>query len=126
MALMRGPILTIAATMLAASGAAAAEEQPICPARPGKSTPPCTVPAGHLQIETGIVDWSVQKSAGARDAALVIGETVFKYGLTDRSDIEVDVTPWQRATSRVGAAHDSASGFGDLVVSYKHALTSSA
>ena len=57
--------------------------------RPGKSTPTCTVPAGHFQIETGLADWSLQKQSGERDTSLTIGETTFKYGLTDRSDIEI-------------------------------------
>jgi hypothetical protein len=114
-------LLIVLATM--ASGAAAAEEQPICAARPGKSTPPCTVPAGHLQLETGLIDWSKESAGGERDTSMVIGETTIKYGLSDRSDIEVDVTPWQRATSRVGGVRDSASGIGDVVVSYKQQLT---
>jgi hypothetical protein len=108
-----------------ASPAAGAEEPPICPTRPGKSTAPCTVSVGHFQIETGLVDWSVQKDGGERDTSLVLGETTVKYGLTDRSDIELDVIPWQRSTSRAGGAKVSASGFGDLVASYKQELTSS-
>ena len=125
MAGMRERLLIIAATLLATSTpAAATDDQPICAARPGKSTAPCTVPAAHWQLETGLVDWSLQKTGGARDTALVIGQTTFKYRLTDRSDIELDVTPWQRVTSRAGRVHDRASGFGDLVVSYKHALSS--
>jgi hypothetical protein len=105
-------------------GAAAADPQPICATRPGKSTAPCTVPAGHFQIETGLADWSLQKGGGERDTSLAIGETSFKYGLTDRSDIELDVTPWLRSTSRFGGMHESVSGFGDLVASYKQGLTS--
>lgn len=121
---VRGLMFTIAAMLLGgSSAAAAADEQPICATRPGKSTAPCTVPAGRFQLETGIADWSLQKSAGERDTALVLGETSFKYGLTDRSDVEIDVTPWQRASSRVGSAHSSASGFGDVTVSYKQQLT---
>ena len=102
-----------------------ADAAPICAARPGKSTPPCTVPAGHVQLETGLADWSLQTSAGERDTALVIGETTIKYGLTDHSDIELDITPWQRTTSRAGGLHHRASGFGDLVAGYKHRLTAS-
>ena len=110
--------------MIAASGsAAAADEQPICAARPGKSTPACTVPKRQFQIETGLADWSLQNTTGERDTSLVIGETTFKYGLTGSSDIEVDMTPWQRATSRAGAVHGSASGFGDVTVAYKRQLT---
>lgn len=110
--------------LLLVSSAAAADEQPICAARPGKSTPPCTVPTGHFQLETGLIDWSLQKGGGERDTSLVVGETTFKYGLTERSDIEVDVTPWQRSTSRVGDVHDRANGFGDVSVACKQRLGS--
>ena len=122
---MRG-FHTIGALVLLVTGtAAAADEQPICPTRPGKSTAPCTVPAGHWQIETGLADWSLSKPGGGeRDTSLAIGETTAKYGLTDRSDIEIDVTPYERMTSRVGGTRQSASGFGDVFVSYKQALTS--
>jgi hypothetical protein len=109
--------------LLLLSAAAHADEQPICASRPGKSTPACTVPAGRLQLETGLADWSVQKADGERDTSLAIGETTFRYGLTDRSEIAIDVTPWERSTSRAAGMHDGASGFGDVVASYKQLLT---
>ena len=111
--------------LLATSSAAAfaADEQPICAARPGKATAACTVPAGRVQLEIGLGDWSVQKVDGERNTAFAVGETAFKYGLTDRSDIEVDVTPWEGTASRAGGVHDSASGFGDVVVSYKQQVS---
>lgn len=105
------------------SAAVAAEGGPICADRPGKATGTCTVPAGHWQIETGIADWSLQKSGGERDSSLAIGETTVKFGLTDRSNLEVDVTPWQRSASSVGGVHESASGFGDISLLYKQRLT---
>ncbi len=120
---MRGRII-IAATVLGASSPAFADEQPICADRPGKATSACTVPTGHWQVETGLADWTLQKGDGERDTSLVIDETTVKYGLTDRSDIEVDVTPWQRATSSGPGFHDSASGIGDVKVIYKQQLTS--
>jgi hypothetical protein len=109
-----GAFLIIAA--VATAGPAYAADEPICADRPGKSTPTCTAPAGHWQVETGLADWTLQKSGGNRDTALVLGETTIKYGLTDRSDIEVDVTPWERA-GRI-------SGFGDVRLIYKQRLTS--
>ena len=121
---MRGLSSILAGMLAAMATAAAADEQPICATRPGKSTAPCTVPTGRFQIETGIVDWSLHKSGDERDTLLTIGQTSFKYGLTDRSDIELNVTPWQRSTSSAGGIHDSASGFGDLVASYKQELSS--
>lgn len=120
---MRGHHYAVAVALLCVGSVAAADEQPICATRPGKSTAPCTVPAGHFQVETGLADWSLQKAGSERDTSLVVGETVFKYGLTDRSDIEVDVTPWERATSRGPGFHDRASGFGDIDVIYKRELT---
>lgn len=122
---MRGHLILLGIVAVGVASAAVADEQPICPTRPGKSTSPCTVPAGHFQVETGLADWSVQTFDDERDTFLAIGETTFKYGLTDRSDIEVDVTPWERSTTTVGGMHQSASGFGDLYVSYKNELTPS-
>ena len=113
--------LIIGAAMVAT--ATGAQADPICAARPGKSTPVCTVQAGHFQIETGLGEWSLQKDRGERNTSLVLGDTTFKYGLTDRSDIEVDVTPWQRSTSKIGALRDHASGIGDVTVGYKRQLT---
>ena len=102
-----------------ASAASAADEQPICADRPGKSTPACTVPAGHWQIETGLADWSLQKDGGERETSLVLGETTVKYGVTGSSDVEIDLTPWQRAASSGPGVHDVASGIGDVKLIYK-------
>lgn len=121
-AAMRGRAI-IAALLLNVAGPALADEQPICADRPGKATSTCTVPDGHWQVETGLADWSLNRSGDERDTSLVLGETLVKFGLTDRSDIGLDVTPWQRSTSREPGFRDSARGFGDLKVVYKHALT---
>ena len=120
---MRGKTHLVAAAALLASAAAHADDAPICADRPGKATATCTAPAGRWQVETGLADWSLQKGGGERDTSLAIGETTLKYGLTDRSDIEVDVTPWQRVTSRAAGLRESASGFGDLSILYKQRLT---
>jgi len=121
--LMRGPTLILAAIPFAMATAASGD--PICADRPGKSSETCTAPAGHWQVEAGLADWSLQRSDGERDTSLVIGETTIKYGLSDRSDIEIDVTPWQRQTSRTGSSRDSANGVGDVRIQYKRQLTAS-
>jgi hypothetical protein len=116
--------MTLAAGMLLlAAQAAAVPVDPICADRPGKATGTCTVPAGHWQVETGLADWTLQKGGGERDTSLVLGETIVKYGLTDRSDIEVDFAPWQRATSRAGGVRQRASGIGDLTLLFKQQLS---
>lgn len=123
---MRGRFLTAAVILLCAGGAAAAEQAPICSDRPGKANATCTAPAGHFQLETGLADWTLDRSAGERAATLVLGATAIKYGLTDHSHIELDVTPWQRVATRRGGEDDSSAGFGDLVVRYKQRLTGGA
>ena len=105
------------------SAAAAADEQPICADRPGKASQVCTVPAGHFQFESSFADWTLDKNGSARDTALAIGETGLKFGLTDRSHIDIDITPFARVTSREGDVHDHASGFGDVLVNYKYRVT---
>ena len=119
---MRGAIL-LAGMLLSCGSAAAADEQPICANRPGKSTPTCTVPAAHVQVETALADWSLQKAGSTRDSSVAVGETTFIYGLSDSSDIELDVTPWQRQASSAAGFHDRVSGFGDLVALFKQRLT---
>jgi hypothetical protein len=110
--------------LLGSSAAQAADEAPICADRPGKATSTCAVPEGRWQIETGLADWTLEKESGERDTSLAIGETTIKYGLTNRSNIEVDISPWQRTTSRPDGFNDSVSGFGDVNVLYKQELTS--
>src|SRR5690348_12073008 len=119
---MRGRNILAAVLLCGASAAVAAEQPPICADRPGKATSACTVLAGHWQVETGFADWSNHMESGERDTMLAVGETAIKYGLTDASDIEVDFTPWQRATSRSPGLHESASRIGDLTLIYKPRL----
>lgn len=109
--------------LLVLAAAATSPDLTICADRPGKASPTCTVPPGHVQVEIGIGDWIRMNSGGERDTALAIGQFAVKYGLTDRSHIEVDVTPWQRQTSRAVGLRDSQSGFGDLRLVYRHLLT---
>jgi hypothetical protein len=123
---MRGWGILCALLLAGSSAAVAADEQPICADRPGRSTPTCTAALGHVQIETGLADWSLQKEGGERDTWLVIGETLIRYGLTDHSELQLDVTPWERETSRGPGLRKADSGFGDLTLIYKHRVTAPA
>jgi hypothetical protein len=113
----------IASLLLTAAAAAGAQDLTICADRPGKASQTCIVPPGHVQVEIGVADWTLTKNEGERDTTLTIGQFAIKYGLTERSHIEVDVTPWQRVTSQIASQRDRASGFGDLLLVYKHLLT---
>jgi hypothetical protein len=123
-AVMRGCVSSIAAMLLATSGAAvAADEQPICADRPSKSTGPCTVPEGKWQIETGLIDWSRDKSDGVTTGMTVWGNTAIKYGVSDKADVELWVSPLETLSVSSSGVHEHHSSFGDLLVRAKYALT---
>jgi hypothetical protein len=121
---MRGLACGCAAIILCASGAAAAADlQPICPDRPSKGTGTCTVPAGHVQVETDLIDWTHDETGGVRSDFTVIGASLVKYGLSGSADVELGVTPVEISRVRGPDGSDRASGFGDLLLRSKLRLT---
>lgn len=98
-----------------------AKEAPICTDRPTKANAVCTVPAGKWQLESSAVDWLRLDQNGTETEGLLIGSSVIKYGVSDRSDLQVGFTPYVR----VRGDGDHLSGFGDVTVRYKHRLTGS-
>ena len=104
---------------------AAAESAPasICTDRPAKANSTCTVPASMVQLETSLAGWSLAETGGVRTELVTLGSTVVKLGVTERSDLQVAVTPYARLTVKEGEARGRVSGFGDVIVRYKHRLT---
>jgi hypothetical protein len=105
-----GAIFIGAAAVALSSTALAADEDPICADRPGKATPTCTVPAGMVQVEAGLVD-------STRDEA-DIGATAMKFGITDRLHVELDLPLY--VDVRRGP-----SGPGDSALALKYRVTRS-
>jgi hypothetical protein len=108
------PFLALAA----AAGASAVP--PICTDRPTKANAVCTVPVGKLQLESSLASWSFTRAAGTRTRLMSLGSTAVKLGVTEKSDLQVGVTPYVRL--EVEGSKD-AGGFGDIVVRYKQRLT---
>ena len=113
----------IAATATLAAPCAAASDEPICAGRPGLASATCSVPAGRFQLETGIADWSRDRSAGTKATELVIAATDMKYGLSTRSHIELTLVPYVRSKVREAGTSETASGVGDVTFRYLHRLT---
>ena len=109
--------------LLALLAAAEAAAVPICTDRPTKANATCTVPRGKVQLETSLAGWSLTKAGGARTELLSLGSTVVKLGLTERSDLQVAVTPFVRLIVKEAGVRSHTSGFGDVVVRYKQRLT---
>lgn len=102
---------------------AIAEETPICTDRPTKANAVCTVPAGDWQLESSAVGWARTKAEGSDTRMLTLGSSVIKYGVLDRSDLQIGFTPHVRAETRSAGFKSTASGPGDLTVRYKHRLS---
>jgi hypothetical protein len=107
----------------ATASAAAARDAPICTDRPAKANAVCTIPPGRVQIETGSLGWSLTDAGPARTELLTVASSLAKIGLTDRSDLQIGITPFVRLTVRNAGAADHQSGFGDVLVRYKRRLT---
>ncbi len=93
--------------------------------RPNVTNTPHTIDAGHLQIETGLIDYSYDRvrSSGVtvRSDDLALAESNFRLGLTNNLEINAVIDPYE-----IDRTHDSgnnktsyASGFGDTVLGAK-------
>ena len=99
--------------------------RPFCTDRPTKGTGPCTVDAGHLQIESDIFNAMLQNSDGVVTDTYLYANPNFRLGLTQNLDIELNFSPYVEVV-----AHDHAtgtrtdnSGFGDMFLRVKTSLT---
>jgi len=118
----RGLTFLLAAAV-AAAPAHAADDSPICPDRPSKGTGTCTVPAGHWQIESGLIDWTHDTNDGVRSDLTVIAASLVKFGIADDADLEIGVVPWEISRVRGPGGRERGSGFGDMLVRGKVRLT---
>jgi hypothetical protein len=120
---MRTALLCGALAALAFASPACAEEAPICTDRPTKANAVCTVPVGKWQLESSAIGWSRTEAGGTETKVLTLGSSVVKLGLSNRSDLQIGVTPHVHVEIETGSAKSHASGFGDLTVRYKHRLS---
>jgi hypothetical protein len=97
-----------AAALALSSAAFAAGEPPICADRPGKATPTCTVPAGTVQVESGLADWTAEE--------IDFGGAAVKFGMTDRLHFELDLPAY-------ADVHHGPLALGDSAAALKYRLT---
>jgi Putative MetA-pathway of phenol degradation len=113
----------IAVALAAAAASSAPSTPPICADRPGKANAVCTVPAGVWQFEFGLADWARSDDDSTRTDVLLLGSSFLKLGLTDSSDLELGFTPIAKVATKAAGSHQTASGFGDVILRYKRQLT---
>ena len=77
----------------------------LCTDRPTKSTSPCTVDAGHWQVESDVYNYTQQSSDGVTTTTQLFTNPTLKLGLTNNLDFEVNIAPYEQVST-----HDKASG----------------
>lgn len=126
----------LAATALFAPGIAFAQESApssvaplaapaLCTDRPTKATSACTVPQGMFQLETDLANWTRTEVGGTRTDTILYSNPLLKYGLTDSTDIEAGITPYETIRTRDVTGSNTIHGIGDLTLRVKQRLTPS-
>ena len=94
----------------------------LCTDRPTKSTGPCTVDAGHWQVEVDAYDVTWDRSGGVGTRTTVIADPTLKLGLTDSLDVEASYAARVETTTTAGGVTTRAAGGGDLYLRAKYNL----
>jgi Putative MetA-pathway of phenol degradation len=95
--------------------------RPFCTDRPTKGTGPCTVDAGHLQIESDVFNATFQDDGGIQTNTYIYTSPNFRLGITNDVDAELNISPFvdvETRDRRTGLRTD-VSGFGDMFVRVK-------
>ncbi len=114
----------LAPLLLSATAAHAEELRDFCGDRPGIGTPACTVDKGHLQIEAGLGDWTLDKQPDSRTDTILSGDLLARYGLTDSLEARVGWTAFGHVRTRDRMSGDVSrqSRVGDVTVGLKQNL----
>ncbi len=101
-----------------------ADLRSLCTDRPTKSTAPCTVDGGRVQIESDIVNYAFDRSGDVETTTWLVTNPTIKLGLTHTIDAEVSVSPDEIITARDRAtgATSRIEGAGDVYMRLKWAL----
>ena len=107
-----------------ATQADAPEPTPICTDRPTRANGPCTVPQGHVQLETDLIDWTRQDLSGVRTDTILFTNPTLKYGIAAHADVEINIAPYTTVRTRMADGSVATDrGIGDLYLRFKRKLT---
>ena len=98
-------LLAVAAILVATPALADDQLRELCSERPGLNTPPCIVDQGHLQVEVGLGDWTLDKQPDSRTDTIAAGDVALRYGVTDSTELRLGWTSYTHVRER-----DRASG----------------
>lgn len=120
-----GAVIALLAGGSVAGQASSAKLRDLCTDRPTKSTGACTVDPGHFQVESDIVNVTLDRSGGVDTNTYLFANPTLKYGLTRVLDVEVSLAPVVEVTTRdrTTGMRTRTTGVGDLSLRAKWNLT---
>ncbi len=98
----------------------------ICTDRPTKANATCTVPAGHWQVESDLVNWTHASADGLSTDVILAPNPTLKYGINNKLDVEFNIAPFEEIHTRFGPFSQTENGVGDLFLRLKWAAVSNA
>ncbi|MEO0410498.1 MAG: transporter [Pseudomonadota bacterium] len=101
-------------------GPAAAQDYTVCTDRPTNGNAVCSVPQGRFQIEMDFVNWAQSDTAFGDSETLLFTNPTLKYGLTDRSDLQVSISPRVRTRTDTATGRARDAGVSDVLLRYKY------
>ena len=86
----------------------------LCTDRPPKANLPCTVDPGHFQYESDIFHWIRAVNRGTTTDTFLYTNPTFKVGLTSTIDVEANMAPFARVTTKDYSGITGVQGVGDM------------
>jgi hypothetical protein len=97
----------------------------LCSELGGLNTPACIVDPGHLQVELGITDWTLDSSSDQRKDTIDAGDVLMRYGITGTTELRLGWTAfgYARTRDRASGDVDRTSGIGDVTLGMKQSIS---
>lgn len=118
------PSLACAFAFVVALTPFAARADDLCVNRPGLDTPPCTLAADQVMVETGLVGWDRTTDAASASDTVTLGDTTVRFGLGGSTEVQFGLAGWTHQRDRSGGTVQIARGIGDATIAVRHGFGS--
>lgn len=121
---MRTLLLSLAA--IAAAPAQAQDLRDFCADRPGLGTPACTLDPGHVMVELGLADWTLDHKGPQRTDTTTFADTLVRIGLDPHTEAQVGWTAFglERQRDSLAGTVDHGRGIGDVTLALRRNISS--
>jgi hypothetical protein len=121
---MKRIVGSLIAILAAPTFAQEAKLRELCSERPGLNTPACTVDPGHLQVELGLSDWTLDRQPDRREDRVESGQILLRYGVGATTEVRFGWNAYGqvRTRDRETGEIQRDGGIGDVTLSLKQNL----